>query len=194
MFDQIYRRLCQVAVNHTVVQQAGRDSIFRNLCERLQIDYQQLKESVGQSLPDQHRQRLEGMHSYLTPLKSHRTCLCCLLQAPEKVLSCGHAICDVCVRTFGSTNPEAHNTFAFSHCLLCGQSNQKSEIALVPATAGVRLLSIDGGGIRGVVPLVFLQHLQDSFNELQVPLRDLFDFVSGTSAGKIRSLPMYIRY
>jgi patatin-like phospholipase/acyl hydrolase len=61
-------------------------------------------------------------------------------------------------------------------------------ISLMPLTAGIRLLSLDGGGVRGVIPLVYLEFLQDRLAELQVPLRDVFDFVCGTSAGKSLAL------
>ena len=181
----MYQRFCEIAVDQTIVQRAGRESVFHNLRKRLQIDYQQLKRCLDQSLHNQYRQRLENMHSYLNLLKSHRSCLCYLLRALEKFLSCSYTIYDVCVRIFGSTNPEARNTFVLSYCLLYRQSNRESDIVLMPATAGARLLSIDRGGIRGVILLVFLQYLQASFNELEVPLRDLFDFVSRTLAGMI---------
>jgi len=55
----------------------------------------------------------------------------------------------------------------------------------MPPTAGPRVLSLDGGGIRGVIPLVFLEHIQQEMADLDCPLRDYFDFVCGTSSGMI---------
>ena len=72
--------------------------------------------------------------------------------------------------------------------MLCGEQNHRLVISLMPPTDGIRLLSLDGGGVRGVVPLVYLEFLQDRLAELQVPLRDIFDFVCGTSAGKSLAL------
>ena len=44
-----------------------------------------------------------------------------------------------------------------------------------------RLLSIDGGGIRGILPLALLVEIEAR----RGPCADLFDMVSGTSIGGI---------
>ncbi|WP_440709875.1 CBASS cGAMP-activated phospholipase [Herbiconiux sp. YIM B11900] len=48
-----------------------------------------------------------------------------------------------------------------------------------------RILSIDGGGIKGVFPAAFLADLED---ELEMPLVDYFDLIVGTSTGGIIAL------
>jgi patatin-like phospholipase/acyl hydrolase len=45
-----------------------------------------------------------------------------------------------------------------------------------------RLLSIDGGGIRGIIPAIALAKLEDTTGRLT---RDTFSFVAGTSTGAI---------
>ncbi len=45
-----------------------------------------------------------------------------------------------------------------------------------------RILSIDGGGIRGTIPAVLLQHLEQASGR---PISALFDLVTGTSTGGI---------
>jgi uncharacterized protein len=45
-----------------------------------------------------------------------------------------------------------------------------------------RILSIDGGGIRGLIPAVLLESLEAATGK---PARDSFDFVAGTSTGAI---------
>lgn len=45
-----------------------------------------------------------------------------------------------------------------------------------------RILSIDGGGIRGIIPAVVLSHLEKTANR---PIADMFDLVAGTSTGAI---------
>lgn len=56
----------------------------------------------------------------------------------------------------------------------------------------VRILSIDGGGIRGILPGVVMgqieQKLQQKTNDPTVRLADYFDFFAGTSTGGILSL------
>ena len=44
-------------------------------------------------------------------------------------------------------------------------------------------MSIDGGGIGGVIPLEFLKNIQDLVGP-QCPVQDLFDLVIGTSSGE----------
>ncbi|MCT4685948.1 patatin-like phospholipase family protein [Vallitalea sp.] len=54
----------------------------------------------------------------------------------------------------------------------------------------VKILSIDGGGVRGLIPCIFLNHLRnelDSFGN-KTPFYDLFDVISGTSTGSLISL------
>ena len=53
----------------------------------------------------------------------------------------------------------------------------------------VAILSIDGGGIRGVIPAVILNHLEKELRRISkrpdAKLADFFDFVAGTSTGGI---------
>jgi predicted acylesterase/phospholipase RssA len=53
----------------------------------------------------------------------------------------------------------------------------------------IRILSIDGGGIRGIIPAVILNHvekrLQFHSGNPDTTLADYFDLVAGTSAGGI---------
>ncbi|KFY80531.1 hypothetical protein V499_00606 [Pseudogymnoascus sp. VKM F-103] len=58
-----------------------------------------------------------------------------------------------------------------------------------PPTATARLLSIDGGGARGIIPLVFLQALEERIG-LPYPVQGNFDFVFGTSSGGIIALAL----
>lgn len=62
----------------------------------------------------------------------------------------------------------------------------------MPNKKKVRILSIDGGGIRGILPGVILarleQKLQEKTNNNKLRLSDKFDFVAGTSTGGILGL------
>lgn len=53
------------------------------------------------------------------------------------------------------------------------------------ADKSIKVLSIDGGGIRGIIPAVILSELR---NRLQVDLHTVFDLISGTSTGGIIAL------
>lgn len=52
-----------------------------------------------------------------------------------------------------------------------------------------RILSIDGGGIRGVIPAVVLAELED---ECKAPVHELFDVVAGTSTGALIALGLTV--
>ena len=49
----------------------------------------------------------------------------------------------------------------------------------------VRILSIDGGGIRGIIPALFLQELEQRTHKR---VSELFDYIVGTSTGGILAL------
>jgi len=49
-----------------------------------------------------------------------------------------------------------------------------------------KILSIDGGGCKGLIPIVLLRYLEN--NLLDKPIRQSFDFFAGTSTGGIISL------
>lgn len=52
-----------------------------------------------------------------------------------------------------------------------------------------RILSIDGGGIRGVIPAVVLAELEE---QCEAPVHELFDMVAGTSTGALIALGLTV--
>ncbi|PZX49113.1 patatin-like phospholipase family protein [Algoriphagus chordae] len=56
----------------------------------------------------------------------------------------------------------------------------------------VRILSIDGGGIRGILPGIIIDQLEKKFqkkkNNSNLRIADMFDFMAGTSTGGILTL------
>jgi hypothetical protein len=52
----------------------------------------------------------------------------------------------------------------------------------VPAERPARILSIDGGGIRGIIPTTALIALEQQMGQ---PVRECFDFLAGTSTGAL---------
>jgi len=71
-------------------------------------------------------------------------------------------------------------------CVLCSSAEPSSQwplkIQLNPEISGVRVLSLDGGGVRGIVELAVLRRLETCIG-LGLPLGEFFDLIVGTSAG-----------
>ena len=55
---------------------------------------------------------------------------------------------------------------------------------LLPPTYSVRFLSINGGGLRVVVPIKYIDALQEAL-DLDYPVQEQFDFGIGTSSGQL---------
>lgn len=55
-------------------------------------------------------------------------------------------------------------------------------VRLNPRCSGIRVLTLDGGGIRGIVEIAILEIIERRVG-LKVPIRDLFDLIVGTSTG-----------
>ena len=100
-------------------------------------------------------------------------------------MSCHHAICDRCLRL--SSKNITHETgladsWQVDECPICG--SRSSFVARTkPDTAGIRILTIDGGGIKGIIPLENLALLQQLAGP-DCPIQELIDLAYGTSAGK----------
>jgi hypothetical protein len=137
-----------------------------------------------------HQQQLQTLRPFFLELnKSNTLCFCCLLYTPEKVLDCGHTLCDNCIKVFGIRSLTDPNEYSVIGCLLCDEKDKiykrKSRVfRFIPPTAGIRILSMDGGGIRGIITLTVLRHLAKELYYLGCPLWDCFDSVVGTSSGR----------
>lgn len=117
-------------------------------------------------------------------IRSNKTCLACLQQVPENVLQCGHAYCILCVQELGEESKEYESAWDMDHCSLCWDNQSISHLVrLKPKCAGVRILTLDGGGIRGIIELALIKTLSNSTG-LGINFRDFFDLIIGTSTGK----------
>lgn len=147
----------------------------------------------GQSVLELHRARLRevarSLQSCSESFKNRSYCSCCLMRAREKALDCGHTLCRDCIVTFGHSTPHNRHRYLISRCLICQETVNVPLYRCIPPTAGMRVLSLDGGGVRGVVTLVFLSWMTDRLGYLACPMDEHFDLVVGTSAGKRSSIP-----
>jgi hypothetical protein len=118
-------------------------------------------------------------------IKSNKTCLSCLQAVPDHVLGCGHSYCPRCVQELGTPSSTTESAWRM-HCWLCWEEKGKHthQIQLKPRCAGARILTLDGGGIRGIIELSVLRALDNAIGLTNLPIRDMFDLIVGTSTGK----------
>ncbi|KAL6150048.1 hypothetical protein ACJBU6_11562 [Exserohilum turcicum] len=116
-------------------------------------------------------------------------CLACMQAEPEHKLICGHLICEKCFTCIGSCTETDPYLYKLDDCPFCSQTC-KASVRVKPATAGLRVLSIDGGGIRATAPFQFLSALEKAVG-LDMPIQEHFDLAYGTSSGALVLLVLY---
>lgn len=141
----------------------------------------------------QHRRDiLSQAHCPDFQLYSYRTCFACLNAIPDHVLPCGHALCETCAIDFGKPMDEQAGTFRLEECVfgVCGKSWAKETqiIQTKPTFAGVRILTLDGAGVRGILELAMLSLLEEMIG-LDLHISCFFDLIVGTGTGKQASTP-----
>ncbi|RPA95785.1 FabD/lysophospholipase-like protein [Choiromyces venosus 120613-1] len=122
---------------------------------------------------------------------SHTTCFCCLISTPLHPLFCGHVICQECLESLAKNGQD---DFELSRC---PRHNDREwtppwRTSINPPTVGLRILSLDGGGVRSIVQLIILQELEKLIG-LGVNIVDFFDLIIGTSGGGIVAASLGIK-
>ena len=136
-------------------------------------------------------QRLGGAQKFM----SHSSCFCCLRELAEHPLPCGHVLCTPCVKGYGTPQPGTPGTYTIVACPLHETDTLFEtpwEVYFKPPLAGVRVLSLDGGGIRGIVILQVLSSLEEEFGH-RIAIQEFFDLIVGTSTGGILALALGVK-
>ena len=117
--------------------------------------------------------------------KSNKACFACLQSVPDHALPCGHVFCEQCIKDFGRSSEDQRSCIEMTQCVLCLSDwlTGPQVVRLKPKCAGVRVLTLDGGGIRGIVELAILTEIERRVG-LGIPIRDMFDLIVGTSTGE----------
>jgi hypothetical protein len=140
------------------------------------------------------REKLVALGLTKTPdmwqrMKSNKTCFSCLQSVPDHVMPCGHVYCEECVKEIGRPSSDYESTIVVSDCALCHETFRDGYLQLVrlrPRCAGVKILTLDGGGVRGIVELAILDRLGVRVG-LGISITEMFDLIMGTSTGKFMS-------
>lgn len=123
-------------------------------------------------------------HKIWASIRSNKTCLPCLQAVPDHVLGCGHSYCPRCIQELGKPSSNFESAWVMLGCVLCRSAEQERPhlVQLKARCAGARILTFDGGGIRGIVELSILQAIDEAIG-LEIPMRDMVDLIIGTSTG-----------
>jgi len=115
-------------------------------------------------------------------LRLNFTCVCCLTQTPAVTLPCGHVLCRNCVGAFGRR--EEH-WLVVDHCRLHGHTRRwknPTRVRIKAPEDGVCVLSLDDGGIRGIVQLEILRAIEVALGG-HLPVHKFFDLIVGAGTG-----------
>ncbi|KAL8777571.1 MAG: hypothetical protein Q9213_007807 [Squamulea squamosa] len=146
--------------------------------------------------PAIHVENLRSFYSNIgsaSDFKSHCTCFCCLREVPLHPLTCGHVLCSPCVHSYGT--PIEAGLIEISLCPVCLPEERRpypaTTVQFKPKLAGVRVLCLDGGGMRGIVELEVLRAIERQL-PVGIPIRSFFDLIVGTSTGGIIAIGLGI--
>ena len=132
--------------------------------------------------------KFEGRPEILNDIGRTSLCYGCLNDRPEYVLPCKHVICAGCLVDF-SDDPQISQVsgqYDLPSCMICGATETVDwpyQNSILPDLAGLRVLSLDGGGVRGILELAILRRLEAATG-LGLPIGSYFDLIAGTSAGQ----------
>lgn len=118
---------------------------------------------------------------YFVNFFNNKTCFHCLFRCPNIILPCQHSFCYECA-TYISKNSDSVEV---NDCPLCGSCNWNYHIPLHPPESGLRILTLDGGGVRGIIELEVLRCLQTTIG-VDIPIQSYFDLIVGTSTGNLQ--------
>ncbi|KAJ6016462.1 hypothetical protein N7540_011053 [Penicillium herquei] len=147
-----------------------------------QIGDQSRSAAIRQSILGQLFHQKQGLYSTTV-------CLCCLLRPPEHMLPCQHALCDTCIVIFGKLSPRGEYHTTIAECPICSQEANIT-VRQLPPTKQPVILSLDGGGIRGIVQLGLLRQLE---RRIGIPIASLPDLCVGTSVvGALIAIDLFL--
>ncbi|PNP79394.1 hypothetical protein FNYG_07229 [Fusarium nygamai] len=101
-----------------------------------------------------------------------------------------HGICQICLERF-ALQRNGGSILVIEHCPLgCALRTGTWSIRIKPKDAAPRVLSLDGGGVRGIVELCVLRQIERHVG-YGIAIHQLFDLVVGTSTGGIVALGVF---
>lgn len=184
VFGLRYAPIVKQLLEHTV-DSKHVDSVPQASDVRLHMDKAVSKYlSADACVTRTHLASLSGHHAFFTQ-QSHpkRLCTGCLFAYWDDVLLCRHGFCKACTHNhFPKWKHSAR--LQIKHCPACLESFCRPfDVKIQPPTAGGRVLSLDGGGVKGAIELEILREISVLVGA-HLPLDSFFDMAIGTSIGE----------
>ncbi|KAG0133090.1 hypothetical protein HOY82DRAFT_483158 [Tuber indicum] len=193
IFDTLYRGKCEIAIRKS--QMHSPITFLENIRCLVQDEICSVH-SYERWSAEYH---LMGLKREWGPINKPITDMVrfvCLVRFPERKLPCGHSFCEICLEVFGARCKVQPYTISIGECMICFARFNGVRVHIKPPTAGARILTVDGGGIRGVVALSSLiQHEAAIFRivGVELPIQECFDLAIGTSSGGLIVLGLFSR-
>ncbi|KAL4924643.1 patatin-like phospholipase family protein [Aspergillus undulatus] len=192
VFQALYRSAVVLALKRTTSHQSARPlEELTGMVECRMVEQFDQLERMGFQSWRLRQEQLRALSGHLSSIRSNRICLFCLIQSAQHRLECGHTLCDHCAQVYGSPASEIEYRFTVSVCLCC-LYQKPFTVDVLPPTANPTVLAIDGGGVRGVIPLEFLVLVQEHLGR-SCPLQNMIDLAIGTSSGGLSVLALFKR-
>ncbi|KAI1676133.1 patatin phospholipase [Pyrenophora tritici-repentis] len=193
VFERLYKGVCDEAAQAILTPEDGSNFVIPStIVKAVQHHFQDrflnaLQSKSTEFAAESHKHFLQGTRDIWLKLQSRETCLVCLCRRPHIGLPCGHTVCENCVCIFGQPSLDDPCVYYINKCFLCKLDAKQKTVRIHPPTAGAGVLSMDGGGVRGILELIFLRLLEDRIG-LPIPVLRYFNVVFGTSTGGIVAL------
>ncbi|KAH8587835.1 hypothetical protein B0O99DRAFT_583936 [Bisporella sp. PMI_857] len=187
LYKTSWKKATEVLSRATRAEVLSIEKLIGNQCLTMDLhSHQDFKQS--------HLHTMLSFQDNWKDIHSDGTCLMCLCRRPEYGLPCGHSFCGIDIQRFGVVLGNDPHKFIVNSCFLCSQDTQGAQFRFKPKTKGVNVLGIDGGGVRGVIPLQSLLLLEQKLKPYlpDFPVQDLFDVAFGTSSGGLIVMAMFL--
>jgi hypothetical protein len=173
VFNALYRAHCWNVWE-------GRDPEI--ICNKIMHCFiESFAELSSKASADVRHDSLVQFHRRWGGLHSTTSCFTCLSGPPEHMLPCKHAICDNCLVIYGNTSSRAEYHIDLRQCPICDKAVNLT-IRQLPPTKGPIVISLDGGGVRGIIQLGLLRALERRIGGISIA--QVADLFAGTSVGK----------
>ena len=184
VFTAHYKLKCGASVGNTALESTGGEiTVLRaGLVSHIEKEFGRMVWKPQMCHVSWRLRMLSQFRHWLSKIHTHQVCLACLINKPEHLLRCQHLLCEACCIELGRSTTRNPNFYELFHCPICAAPCQFG-VRIKPTTAGLRVLAIDGGGIRAVIPIQFLRALEQAIG-LGIPVQELFDLSFGTSSGE----------